>query len=154
MKLSNFLNKNNITFDIKPDEKYKLLDKLIDFLITSNKLKNKEEIKKAIIKREHLETTAIGRGIAIPHAKIKDIKSTFVACAIIKEGVDFKSLDNKPVDLFFIIISCASDPDAHIKALSKLAGILNDKELCEKIRESSTSSDVLKIIKKHERGLS
>lgn len=152
MKLSNFLNKNNITFDIKPDEKYKILEKLIDFLATSNKLKNNEEIKKAIIKREYLETTAIGNGIAIPHAKIKEIKNTYVACAVIKEGVNFESLDNKPVDLFFIMISCASDPDAHIKALSKLAGILNNKDLCEKIRESSTGSEVLKIIKNYERG--
>ena len=152
MKLSTFLNKNNITFNIQPDEKYKLLDKLIDFLVTSNKLKNKDEIKNAITKREYLETTAIGGGIAIPHAKIKEIKNTYVACAIIKEGVNFEALDNKPVDLFFIMISCASDPDAHIKALSKLAGILNNKEICEKIRESSSSAEVLKIIKNHERG--
>lgn len=152
MKLSNYLNKNNISFNIEPDEKFKLLEKLADFLIDSNKLKNKEEIKEAIIKRERLETTAIGGGIAIPHAKIKGIKNTFVACAVIKKGVDFKSIDNKPVDLFFIMISCSSDPDAHIKALSKLAGILNNKEICKKIRKSASPVEVLKIIKTNERG--
>ncbi len=152
MKLSNYLNKNNITFNIQPDDKFKLLEKLIDFLTDSNKLKIKEEIKKAIIKRERLETTAIGGGIAIPHAKIKGIKNTYVACAIIKDGVDFKSLDSKPVDLFFIMISCSSDPDAHIKALSKLAGILNNKEICKKIRKATSPGEVLKIIKTYERG--
>jgi PTS system fructose-specific IIC component len=144
MKLSKYLN-------ISPEEKFKLLDKLIDFLIDSNKLKNKDEIKKAIIKREKLETTAIGGGIAIPHAKIKGLKETYIACTIIKDGTDFNSLDKKPVDLFFIMVSCISDPDAHIKALSKLANILNNQALCKKIRDSSSPSDVLKILKENER---
>lgn len=101
--------------------------------------------------REKQVSTGIGRGIAIPHAKIKGIKKNYAACAVIKEGVNFDSIDNKPVDLLFIIISDSRDSDSQINVLSILAGILNNDELCSEIRNSNNPEEIIKLIKKNEK---
>ena len=148
MKFADFINKKAINAKLKATDKEALICELVDGLVSSGALKegDKKEIIEAILKREELGTTGIGRGIAVPHIKHASVSSPVGAVGVSPEGVDFKSLDGEPVQLFFMLISPPDQQSEHLKALENITKKLHDETFCRFLKQSTTTADVQQIL--------
>ena len=105
IKISEFLKPKAIIMDIKSKGKIEAIQELVDHMVAHKFVKDGEEFLKALAKRENLESTGIGNGIAIPHARTDAVKDVLLAFARSADGVDFSSIDGKPSYLIFLIAS-------------------------------------------------
>jgi PTS system nitrogen regulatory IIA component len=94
------------------------------------------EIFDTIIEREHLGTTGVGQGIAIPHGKLASLERLYGLFARLDKAIDFEAIDDQPVDLIFLLLAPESAGADHLKALAKVSRLLRDKAVCEKLRGS------------------
>jgi PTS system fructose-specific IIA component/PTS system nitrogen regulatory IIA component len=105
-----------------------------------------EELVKAVLKREQIASTGIGRGVAIPHAKHEHIESLICTVALSPAGVKFDSLDGEPVHIFVLLISRNDKPGDHLRALEKVSRILRDDNLVKQLRQATTVDRVWEVL--------
>jgi PTS system fructose-specific IIA component/PTS system nitrogen regulatory IIA component len=105
-----------------------------------------EPIVQAIMKREELGSTGIGRGIAVPHTKHSSVSQPVGTVGISRGGVDFQSLDGEKVQLFFLLISPPDRPGDHLRALENISKQLQDDTFCRFLKQSKTANDVRQIL--------
>lgn len=141
--LEQMLTKDCICLGLKGKTKAEVIDEMVDILYSAGKLNDKEEYKKAILKREAESSTGLEEGIAVPHAKTSAVKIPSIAFGLSKEGVDYNSLDGEPSKIFFMIAAPANAADTHIEVLSKLTTMLLEDEVREKLLNAKTPQDVL-----------
>jgi fructose-specific phosphotransferase system IIA component len=148
MKFSDFIAPNAIKAELDSIDKEGVIRELVDSLVSSGQLKgsDKESIVEAILKREELGSTGIGRGIAVPHTKHPSVKSPIGAVGISAKGVEFQSLDGEQVQLFFMLISPPSQPTDHLRALENISKQLQDETFCRFLKQSKTAEDILQIL--------
>ena len=99
-----------------------------------------------IMDRERLGTTGVGNGIAIPHGKLPDLERLHGVFARLEQPVDFQAIDERPVDLIFLLLAPESAGADHLKALAKISRILRDSGICEKLRGTDTSDALYAIL--------
>ncbi len=150
MKISNLLCKATINLDLKVENKNDVIDQLVELLDFAGKLNNKEKFKEEILKRENLSSTGIGEGIAIPHGKTSAVKEASLALGIVKNGVDYDSLDGEPVHIVFMIAAGESANADHLETLSKLSVLLMNPEFKSGLLSLKTPAEVLDLIDKFE----
>lgn len=146
INLSNLLKESSIELNLEGKSKTAVLGELVDLIGKTGRVRNKKALADALIEREKLGSTAIGNGVAVPHAKIDDIKQTVLAFGRSPEGVDFNSLDGEKTHLFFILISPKEDIGAHLKILAKVSHLIKDRFMVGLIRKAKTKKEVLSII--------
>jgi PTS system fructose-specific IIA component/PTS system nitrogen regulatory IIA component len=148
MKFSDFIAPNAIKAELDATDKEGVIRELVDSLVGSGQLKGveKESIVEAILKREELGSTGIGRGIAVPHTKHPSVKSPIGAVGISSKGVEFQSLDGEQVQLFFMLISPPSQPTDHLRALENISKQLQDDTFCRFLKQSKTAEDIQQIL--------
>ena len=100
----------------------------------------------AVMKREELGSTGIGRGVAVPHTKHSSVEKLVGTVAISEEGVDFDSLDGEKVQLFFLLISPPARPGDHLRALENISRQLRDDTFCRFLKQSKTSADIQQLL--------
>ena len=149
MKISELIDKNGIQLNVELNNQEEAIDKLIKLHETVGNISDVVEFKKAILEREQKGTTAVGNGIAVPHAKSKSVKKAGLV-AVTTSGVDYKSLDGKPSNLLFMIAAPENGADIHLEALSKLMAMLMDQEFCNKLINAKTVEEFLNYIDKKE----
>lgn len=149
MKIIDLLSKDAIELNTDVASKEEAIDKLVLLHNTAGNLNDKEEYKKAIWAREEQGTTAIGEGIAVPHAKTDAVKKPSLSVITVKNGVDYGAPDGKVSDVIFMI---AAPPggDVHLEILSHLMVMLMDADFVEKLRKATTSDEFLEIINNQE----
>ncbi len=146
MKITQLLTEATIVLDLSATSKQQVLEELANQLDRAGKLTDKRAFTKAIMERESQSTTGIGDGIAIPHAKSTAVKSPAIAFGRSLDGVDFKSLDSQPANLFFMIAASEGANDDHLEALSRLATFLMDDKFRTNILAASSKQQVLQIV--------
>ena len=99
-----------------------------------------------LMERERLGTTGVGNGIAIPHGKLPDIDRLYGLFARLEQPVDFQAIDERPVDLIFLLLAPESAGADHLKALAKVSRVLRDDSICEKLRGTNTSDALYAIL--------
>ena len=99
-----------------------------------------------LLQRERLGSTGLGRGIAIPHVKLRALKSIVCLFARLEEPIEFDSLDNEPVDLIFLLLAPETAGADHLKALARVSRLLRDREMCEKLRGSDTADALYALL--------
>jgi len=150
-KVYELLNKKTIIMRLKKTSKEDAIKQLIDCLPageTDERIRN--DILSAIKKRESIESTGIGNGIAIPHAKLNTIKNFYVILALSKEGIDFNATDKKPVYIIFLVLSKEQDKVLYIRILARLARLLHNNEFRIGLTKKETPEEVINFIKKYE----
>ena len=150
LKISEFLKPKAIMMDIKSREKIAVIKELVDHMVANRFVDNGEEFLKALAKRENLESTGIGDGIAIPHARTDAVNGLTLAFARSPEGVDFSAIDGKPSYLIFLIASPDNRKSEYIMALAKLSKLLRKQHVRELLKKADSPDEVLNIIKKNE----
>jgi nitrogen PTS system EIIA component len=105
-----------------------------------------ESIVKAIMKREELGSTGIGRGVAVPHTKHPSVDRLVGTVAVSRDGVDFESLDGEKVQLFFLLISPPDRPGEHLRALENISRQLRDDMFCKYLKQAKTKEDIQQLL--------
>lgn len=149
-KISEILIKEGIILNLKEKEKIEVIKELSKKLIDLGYITDAEEFFSEILKRENLESTGIGMGIAIPHTRSKAVKELVIAFGRSKEGVDFSSLDSKPAHLIFLIAGPEDKKSEYLFTLAKLSKLLRKDEVRIELNKAKDEEDVLAIIKKYE----
>ena len=148
MRITDLLDKRSIAFDKNPANKQETLDMAVDLMCASGKINDTEAYRKQVYLREEDRTTGIGEGIAIPHGKGDCVSKPGLAAMVIKNGVDFDSLDGEPVTLLFLIAAPNTEDNVHLEVLSKLSMMLMDEQFTEALRNATSAEEFLSIIDK------
>ncbi len=148
MKIMDFLSKKAIVTDIKSGKKEEVIKELVDALINTGDVekRHRNKVIDALLAREALGSTAIGQGIAIPHAKLDCASKLMAAFGLSKKGVDFDSLDGEPAYIFFLLLAPQDSAGPHLKALARISRLLKDKYFRDGLRACVDDKSVVKII--------
>lgn len=150
MKITELLTKDTIILNLKSKTKTEVINELVNKLHEAGKLNNKEEYKKAILKREEEFSTGVGEGVAIPHAKTSAVKVPALAFGYSKEGIDYDSLDGQPAHIFFMIAGQDNADNEHLETLSRLSVMLMNEDFKKKLLTIKSKEDLIKIIDEQE----
>ncbi len=150
MKISDILNEKIIKTDLECTDKDDAINKIIDLASNSGLMLDVEKVRECVFEREKLVSTGVGKGFAIPHGKTDEIKDIVAAFAVLKDPIDFDSIDLEPVKFIFLIVGKESLLNAHIKLLSRISRLMNKDEFREKLEEAKSSEEVLKLFKEEE----
>lgn len=148
MRITDLLDKKSISLTAAPKSKEEALNEAIALMAESGKINDTEGYRRQVFAREEESTTGVGEGIAIPHGKCAAVNRPGLAAMVIKDGVDFESLDGEPVTLLFLIAAPDTKDNVHLDVLSKLSMMLMDEEFTKNLRNASTAEEFLEIIDK------
>lgn len=146
MRITDLLDKRSISLTGAPTSKQEALDQMVELMIQSEKINDKEAYRKEVYRREEESTTGIGEGIAIPHGKGPFVTKPGLAAMVVKDGVDFDSLDGEPVHLIFLIAAPNTKDNVHLDVLSKLSMLLMDENFSANLKNASTVDEFLQIV--------
>lgn len=146
MRITDLLDKRSISLDAVPADKKATLDMAVELMAKSGKLMDVERYRAQVYAREEESTTGIGEGIAIPHGKCDAVKTPGLAAMVIKNGVDYDSLDGEPVTLLFLIAAPNTKDNVHLDVLSKLSVMLMDENFTTSLRNAKSVEEFLQII--------
>ena len=150
LKISQLLKAKAIMMDIDAKEKIAAIKEMVDYLAAKKLVTDGEVFLNALAKRENLESTGIGDGIAIPHARTDAVKGLLLAFARSQEGVDFSAIDGKPSYLIFLIASPEDKKSEYIMALAKISRLLRRPQVRSQLKHARNAQEVLDIIKSNE----
>lgn len=148
MKFCDFVRPDAIQAGLSASDKESAIRELVSSLTSSGQLKadESESIVEAIMKREELGSTGIGRGIAVPHTKHPSVDQLVGTVGVSDEGVEFQALDGEPVQLFFLLISPPDRPGDHLRALENISRQLRDEMFCRFLKQSKTAQDIQQLL--------
>lgn len=152
MKIIDLLDDRSILLDGRVADKKAALDQMVDLMDASGKLRDKETYRQGVYAREQEGSTGIGEGIAIPHCKSDAVIKPGLAAMVVKDGVEFESLDGQPAHLFFLIAAPNTEDNVHLDVLSRLSVLLMDEDFTNKLRQAASVSEFKQIIEKAEKG--
>ena len=145
MRITDLLKSNAIELNVSLASKDEAIEKLIALHEKAGTLKDSAKFKEDILKREEHSTTAIGEGIAVPHAKSSAVKAPALSCITVPGGIDYSAPDGKASDLLFMI-AATEDGDVHLEILSRLMMMLMDPDFSSALRNAKDTAEFLKII--------
>ena len=146
MRITDLLDARSISLTGTPKTKSEALDQIIDLMVRSGKINDREAYRAQVYAREEESTTGIGEGIAIPHGKCDAVTKPGLAAMVIKDGVEFDSLDGRPVTLMFLIAAPNTKDNVHLDVLSKLSVLLMDENFADNLRNAASVDEFLKIV--------
>jgi len=148
MKFSDFVNVASIRADLAADEKPAVIRELVEGLAAAGAIPAGEVsgIVAAIMKREELGSTGIGRGVAVPHTKHPSVEKLVGTVGVSLEGVDFNSLDGDKVQLFFLLVSPPDRPGDHLRALENISRQLRDDTFCRFLKQARSPRDIHQLL--------
>lgn len=148
MTISGMVRQGVIIPELSARAKGPALAELLGALLNAGRIPRDglEEIATALLARERLGTTGIGRGIAVPHAKHDAVLGTVAVLGRSRHGVDFDSLDGEPVHLLLMVLGNPHSSEAHLRALAVAARIFQDEALIRAVRQAGTADEILHVI--------
>ena len=151
MRIVDLLSKDSILLNASPKNKAEAIDLLVDLQVKGGKITDRETYKQGILAREENGSTAVGEGIAIPHAKNAAVKAPSLAAMTVPDGVDYEALDDEPSNLLFMIAAPSDGGDVHLEVLSRLMVILMDEDFRAKLLAAKSKEAFLQVIDEMER---
>ncbi len=145
MELSDLLSTQAIAPSLKTSSKKHLLQELANRAADIYGVESRQ-VFDALLERERLGPTGMGKGVAIPHARLPDLKEIHGLFARLEKGVDFDAMDGEPIDLVFMILAPEDAGAAHLKALARVSRTLRDPSVCAKLRASAEDSSIFAIL--------
>lgn len=150
MDITSFITADSVAVGLEVKSKDELIEKLLVLANKSGKVTNLSEVRNAVLEREKLLSTGIGDGIAIPHAKTQAVSDTVCSVAILKNAVDFDSVDGAPVDVAFLLLGRESNVGAHLRLLSRISRYLCEPDKISKLRTAKNREDLLTFLSSEE----
>lgn len=148
MKFSDFISREAVRANLRADDKEGVIREMTQALQDAGRIANNEleSIVKAILKREELGSTGIGRGVAVPHTKHPSVDRLVGTVAVSAAGVDFHSLDGEKVELLFLLVSPPDRPGDHLRALEKISQQLRSDTFCKFLKQAKTPAEIIQLL--------
>lgn len=150
MNIYTLLDESTILANLEIENKKELLNELIELLKPEVSNEQLNEIRKAVFEREDIMSTGVGKGLAIPHGKAKNIEKNYASFALLKEPVAYESVDEEPVRIVFLLVGPDSKNNIHIKLLSRISRLMNSSEFRNKLMKCESASEIHKVFKDEE----
>jgi fructose-specific phosphotransferase system IIA component len=144
--ISELLNDGYIDLQLDVADKATAIDKLSEMLYSTGKVTDQIHFMNAVLEREKLGNTAIGAGVAIPHARCTTVKEMSIAFARAPQGIDFNSADGDPVSLIFLLAAPVESGSLYLKLLARISRLLRYQDLIESLKNATTKEEVIEII--------
>ena len=151
MNLKDLLTKEVIKIPLVSEDKTQIIEEMVDVLDAAGRIANRDLASRAVLDRERVMSTGMGDGIAIPHAKTDGVKKLTAAFGITKQDIDFKSIDNKPVRIVFLLVGPTEQTGPHLKALSRISRLMHRKEFRDQLAAARSAEEVIEAISNEER---
>jgi PTS system fructose-specific IIA component/PTS system nitrogen regulatory IIA component len=148
MKFSDFVATDAVRSHVHAATKEGVIREMAQSLVDAGKIApgDLEGIVKAIMKREDLGSTGIGRGVAVPHTKHPSVSKLVGTVAVSQQGIDFQSLDGEPVQLFFLLVSPPDRPGDHLRALESISRQLRDESFCKLLKSAKGPVEIQHLL--------
>lgn len=151
VKITDYITEDLIDLDLKSKNRESILVELSKLLERSkNILVEDNDIYKALVDREKLGSTGIGKGVAIPHAKTESVKELTVAFGISRKGIDFNSMDDEEVHIFFVFASPNKDSQIYLKVLARISRLIREENFRQNLMDCKTAKEVIACIAEKE----
>ena len=150
MKISDLIS-GRIIPDLKGRAKEEIINELIDLFEGDENVVDLENIRTAVLEREKIMSTGVGKGFAIPHAKTNAVSDIIAAFGKLNEPVDFESLDKEPVNLVMLLVAKESQVGPHIKLLSRISRMVNNDEFRDSLAKAESEADILAAFEEEEK---
>ncbi len=150
MKISDLLDSSNVLPDLTSSSKEEAIINLVDTL--SHKLDGETiaSVRLAVLERENIMSTGVGKGLAIPHGKSRQLTETYAAFGKLRKPVEYDSIDGEPVTILFLLVGPESQNSIHIKMLSRISRLLNSSSFREKLLESTDAQMIIELFQSEE----
>lgn len=150
MKICDIIKSDQIIAELKGENKEAIINELVDLFKDDVRVMNLEKVRTAVLEREKIMSTGVGKGFAIPHGKTDSIKEIIAAFGRTKKPIDFAALDEQPVNLVFLLVGKDNLVGPHIKLLSRISRMMNKDEFRESLSHAVTAEDIYKIFQEEE----
>ena len=140
------INSDNIICHDTAASKKRIIENLSQLLAANTEAATADTIFQALVERERLGSTGLGKGVAIPHARIPGISHTIAAMITLAEPVNYESADNKPIDIAFALLVPEDGNDQHLQQLSRLVSLFRNEETCSQIRNANDAEQIFTIL--------
>ncbi len=150
MNLSDILTEKCICLDLKAQTKANVIREMAELAGKSGRVEDQEKLLEKLMARERIQTTGIGHGMAIPHATADGVKELVLALGISKKGVDFESLDNKPVHLIFVLAGEPKLQTSFLSILSKISRFFRKESFRREVLTADSAEQIMKLIEERE----
>ena len=145
MKISDIMSIDSILLSVKAKNKRQLLEEVAHLAAEKTKI-DERTIFDAIWERENLGSTGLGNGVALPHGRLAELNKVYVFFVKLTSAVDFNAIDNKPIDIMFMLLSPESSGADHLTALAKISRVLKDNTLTEKLRKAASAEEIYALL--------
>ncbi|TVQ11375.1 MAG: PTS sugar transporter subunit IIA [Balneolaceae bacterium] len=153
MKVSDLLNSGNVHHNLEAESKEQLVKAMIESLSGQLGKENTMRATRAVMERESIMSTGVGKGLGIPHAKINGIERNYAVFARLKKPLAYGSIDDQDVDLVFLLIGPDGQSSTHIKLLSRISRLMNNDQFRHAVQQAGSAEEILDIFSKEESGM-
>ena len=150
MKVTDILKKDFIISELKGKGKEEVINELIDLFKSDERVNDIEKVRNAVLEREKIMSTGVGKGFAIPHGKTDAINEIIAAFGKTNSPIDYQALDNKSVNIVFLLVGKDNLVSTHIKLLSRISRMMNKDEFREGLLKANSSEEIFDLFKKEE----
>ena len=150
MLITDYLKKECIKISLEGNSKEEIIKELLDVIVSNCKGINREETLSAVLKREDIESTSIGSGIAIPHARIGSCEDICACIGLLPDGMDLNSIDGKPVKIVFLILFPENKINLQLRFLARIARLLHDTKLSDALLECTNPENIISTFTDYE----
>jgi PTS system nitrogen regulatory IIA component len=142
---SDFITEARIARGLDVSSKKRLLEALAQLLASEHPGLNPDSVFERLLERERLGSTGLGHGIALPHARVKEVTEALGAFVSTAAGIDYDAMDGEPVDLAFALLVPESATEEHLQLLARLAGLFSDPRTRKRLREAESDDAILRV---------
>ena len=150
MKVSELLKTEFVIPNLKGETKEDVINELVDLFKNDSRVEDIEKVRSAVLDREKVMSTGVGKGFAIPHGKTNSVKEIIGAFGRIPDGIDYESLDGNPVQLIFLLIGKDNLISTHIKLLSRISRLMNKDDFRHRLIQANTAEEIVKLFAEEE----
>ncbi len=150
MKITDILTEQFVRTNLPGSTKDEVLNSMIEIASASERVTDKEKVRTAILEREKIMSTGVGSGFAIPHGKTDAVSDIVGAFAVTAQPIDYKSLDEQPVRIIFLLVGRDNMVGPHIKLLSRISRLMNKEDFRNRLLEAKSPAEILEMFKQEE----
>ena len=150
MKVTDILKKEFIVSELKANQKEEIINELINLFVNDKRVLDIEKVRFSVLEREKIMSTGVGKGFAIPHGKTSAINEIIAAFGKTNSPIEYQSLDNKPVNLVFLLVGKDNLVSTHIKLLSRISRMMNKDDFRERLLKAKSSDEIFELFRNEE----
>jgi mannitol/fructose-specific phosphotransferase system IIA component (Ntr-type) len=150
MKICHFLEKDHILLDLKTRSKQELLKEMVEKMKLRGLILNDEAVLNDLLRREAVSSTGLEQGIAVPHTLTDEVKKPLVTMALIKDGMDFDAVDQKPTYVLVLLLGPKNDPGLQLRILAHICRLVKETPIVEKLKKTDSAEEICSIFKREE----